>query len=410
MYRLSYWEKSAAVLLIRVLRSVLATCDCGDEQGRRICVGHAVSNAFRGRVQATSPPRPGQHNPPARHRRRPPPRRRLLDENDRLLRGSISEKAFVNINGIRQGMFIQSKDAKHPVLLLLHGGLPEYFLTERYPTGLENDFTLVWWEQRGAGLSYSRSIPPETMTLDQSIADTLSVTDYLRNRFSKEKIYLMAHSGGTFIGLQTAARAPEMYYAYIGVAQVVHQLKSERLACEYMLKRFKQIDNRRMVRKLEAAPVTMTAGTPGEYLAVRDRAMHSLGVGTTHDMDSVLRGIFWPSLRSPHYTVSEKIRLWRGKLSSGVSALWNEMLAIDLADRVAELALPAYFFHGVYDYTVNYQLAKDYVERLKAPLKGFYTFEQSAHSPILEEPQRAQIIMREDVLAGINSLADASHQ
>ena len=86
------------------------------------------------------------------------------------------------------------------------------------------------------------------------------------------------------------------------------------------------------------------------------------------------------------------------------------MLAIDLADRVAELALPAYFFHGVYDYTVNYQLAKDYVERLKAPLKGFYTFEQSAHSPILEEPQRAQIIMREDVLAGMNSLADASHQ
>ncbi len=398
------------MLLIRVLQSVLATCECGDEQGRRMCVGHAVSNAVRGRVPATSPSRPGQHNPPARHRRKPPPRRRLLDEKNRLLRGSISEKAFVNINGVRQGMFIQSKDAKHPVLLLLHGGLPEYFLTERYPTGLENDFTLVWWEQRGAGLSYSRSIPPETMTLDQFIADTLSVTDYLRNRFSKEKIYLMAHSGGTFIGLQAAARAPEVYHAYIGVAQVVHQLKSERLAYEYMLKRFKETDNRSMVRKLEAAPVTMTAGTPGEYLAVRDRAMHSLGVGTTHDMDSVLRGIFWPSLRSPHYTVSEKIRLWRGKLSSGVSALWDEMLAIDLADRVAELALPAYFFHGVYDYTVNYQLAKDYVERLKAPLKGFYTFEQSAHSPILEEPQKAQIIMRKDVLAGMNSLADDSHR
>ena len=325
-----------------------------------------------------------------------------------LRAGSISEKTFAEINGVRQGMFVQSKDAAHPVLLCLHGGLPEYFLTDRYPTGLENDFTVVWWEQRGSGLSYRPRIPPETMTLEQFVADTLSVTNYLRDRFSKKKIYLMAHSGGTFIGLQTAARAPDLYYAYIGVAQVVHQRKSERLAYEYMLERFRETGNSSMVRKLEAAPVTMAAGTPDRYLAVRDRAMHSLGVGTTHDMNSVLRGIFWPSLRSPHYTLSEKIRLWRSKLASGVSVLWDEMLAIDLADRIAELALPAYFFHGVYDYTVNYQMAKDYVGRLKAPLKGFYTFDRSAHSPVLEEPEKARRIMREDVLAGANHLADGS--
>ena len=322
------------------------------------------------------------------------------------MRGRIAEKVFADINGVRQGMFIQGNDAAHPVLLCVHGGLPEYLLTERYPAGLEDDFTVVWWEQRGAGLSYRRDIPPQTMTLQQLIADTLSVTDYLRNRFGKEKVYLMAHSGGTFIGLQAAARAPEMYGAYIGVAQVVQQLKSERQAYEYMLARFRENGNRRMVRKLEAVPVTMTAGTPDGYLAVRDRAMHSLGVGTTHDMNSVLRGIFWPSLRSTCYTPGEKVRLWRGKLSSGVSALWDEMLAVDLADSVAELSLPAYFFHGAYDYTVNYQLAKEYVERLKAPLKGFYTFKRSAHSPILEEPQKARRILREDVLAGAVSLAD----
>lgn len=102
--------------------------------------------------------------------------------------GSISEKVFVSINGVRQGMFIQSKDPAHPVLLFLHGGMPEYFLTERYPTGLENDFTVAWWEQRGAGLSYRPGIPPETMTLEQFIADTLSVTSYLRDRFGQEKI------------------------------------------------------------------------------------------------------------------------------------------------------------------------------------------------------------------------------
>jgi pimeloyl-ACP methyl ester carboxylesterase len=336
-------------------------------------------------------------------RGRPKP---LLDEGGRPLRGSISEKAFADINGVRQGMFVQSKDPAHPVVLFLHGGLPEYFLTERYPTGLENDFTVVWWEQRGAGLSYSSGIPPETMTSEQFIADTLSVTDYLRARFGKEKIYLMAHSGGTFIGLQAAARAPGLYDAYIGVAQVVNQLRSERLAYEYMLGRFEDTGDSRMVRRLEAAPVTMTDGTPKAYLAVRDSAMHRLGVATTHDMKSVVSGIFWPSLMSPQYTLGEKIKLWRGKLSSGVSVLWDEMLATDLAGQVTELALPAYFFHGIYDYTVSYQLAKDYFEGLKAPLKGFYSFDRSAHSPILEEPEKAQKIMREDVLAGTNSLAD----
>ena len=330
----------------------------------------------------------------------------LLDDNGRPLRGSISEKAFADINGVRQGMFIQSKNPAHPVVLYMHGGLPEYFLTERYPTGLENDFTMVWWEQRGSGLSYGSGIPPETMTLEQFIADTLSVTDYLRTRFGKKKIYLMAHSGGTFIGLQAAARAPELYDAYIGVAQMVRQLRSERLAYEYMLGRFTATGDGKMVRKLAAAPVTLTDGTPDAYLAVRDSAMHRLGVGTTHEMKSVLSGIFWPSLRSPQYTPGEKIKLWRGKLSSGVSALWDEMLATDLAERVTELALPAYFFHGIYDYTVSYQLAKDYFAGLKAPLKGFYSFDRSAHSPILEEPEKARRIMREDVLAGANGLTD----
>jgi pimeloyl-ACP methyl ester carboxylesterase len=332
--------------------------------------------------------------------------RPLLDEDGRPVRGSISEKAFAGINDVRQGMFIQSTDATHPVLLFVHGGMPEFFLTERYPTGLENDFTVAWWEQRGAGLSYSPGIPPETMTSEQFIADTVAVTGYLRNWFGKEKIYLMAHSGGTFIGLQAAARAPGLYGAYIGVAQMVHQLTSERLAYEHMIGRFKEAGDRRMVRRLEAAPVTMTGGTPKAYLAVRDRAMHRLGAGTTHDMKSVLSGVVWPSLKSPQYTLAEKAKLWRGKLSSGPSLFWDEMLATDLAGRVPELALPAYFFHGTHDYTVSYPLARDYFEKLKAPLKGFYSFDLSAHSPILEEPGKVRRIVRQDVLAGANSLAD----
>lgn len=319
----------------------------------------------------------------------------------------ISTKVFADVNGARQGMFIETQDPRNPVLLCVHGGLPEVFLTERYPTGLTRLFTMVWWEQRGAGLSYRSDIPSQTMTGEQFIADAIAVTNYLRKRFGKEQIYLMAHSGGTFIGLQAVARAPNLYCAYIGVAQVVHQLESELLAYEYMLRSFSEVGNSRMVRKLEAAPVTMTNGTPRRYLALRDKAMHSLGIGTMHGMKSVLGGIIWPSLMSEHYTIAEKINLWRGKRASGVSALWSEILAADLTERITELAVPAYFFHGVYDYTVSYDLAKKFVEQLKAPVKGFYTFSQSAHSPTLEEPEKAQLIMREDVLTGTTSLADS---
>ena len=330
----------------------------------------------------------------------------FLAENGSPLAGSLSEKIFVNINGVEQGMFIESKDISHPVLLYLHGGLPDYFLTEKYPTGLEDYFTIVWWEQRGSGISFHADIPPETMTLNQMVSDTLEVTNYLRQRFGKEKIYLMGHSGGTFIGIYAAGRAPELYYAYLGVAQMSNQLKSEKLAYDYMLQQFKADGNTEMVRKLEAAPVTMTGGTPDAYLSVRDTGMHSLGIGTTHDMHSVITGILLPSFASRDYTLTEKVNMWRGKAKSGVAMLWKTMISTDLSQTLPELSIPAYFFEGIYDYTCSYTEAKSYFEKLKAPIKGFYTFDQSAHSPLFEEPEKMQQIIREDVLTGKTNLAD----
>jgi len=331
----------------------------------------------------------------------------ILDENGRPLASSLSKKVFVNINGIEQGMFIKSKDDRNPVLLFLHGGpgMPEYFLTERYPTGLEDYFTVVWWEQRGSGLSYHADLPPETMTIEQMIADTLEVTTYLRQRFAKEKIYLMGHSGGSFFGIQAAAQAPELYHAYIGMAQMSYQLKSEKEAYEYMLKQYQKIGNSKMVRRLEEAPPTMSSPLPASYLALRDEAMHGIGVGTTRNMKSVITGIFVPSWLSREYTVREKVNIWRGKMFSA-RLLRDEMFATDLTAQTQELNLPVYFFHGIFDYTCSYTEAKAYFEKIKAPVKGFYTFEQSAHSPLFEEPEKIKRILQEDVLIGTNSLAD----
>lgn len=331
----------------------------------------------------------------------------LKDDRGNPIAGSISEKIYVEINGVHQGMFIKSKDEKNPVLLFLHGGpgMPEYFLTQKYPTGLEENFTVVWWEQRGAGLSFSPNIPPETMTIDQLVADTLEVSNYLRNRFGKEKIYLIGHSGGSFIGILAAHQAPELFYAYIGVGQMSYQLKSENLAYAYMLDEYRKAGNNKMVEKLEKAPPGMVSPLPDAYLLLRDDAMHRLGIGTTKEMKSVISGIFIPSLVNKEYTLKEKLNIWRGK-SFSAGYLRNEMFSIDLTQKVQTLEIPAYFLHGRFDYTCSYELAKDYLDELNAPVKGFYTFEQSAHSPIFEEPEKLMEILQNDILSGVTHMAD----
>ena len=334
----------------------------------------------------------------------------FLDESGAPLAGSLSEKIRVEINGMEQGMFIKSKNIRNPVLLFVHGGpgMPEYWLTQRYPTGLEDHFTVVWWEQRGAGLSYNPDIPPETMTAEHFIADTLTVTRYLLERFGQEKLYLMGHSWGSYIGIQAAAQAPELYHAYIGMGQVTYQLQSEHLAYDYALAYYRQNGDQRMARKLEAAPPTMTVPLPAAYEALRDAYMHGAGIGTTREMKSVITGIFLPSFQFREYTLAEKVNLWRGKVHSRSHdfGLWDTMQATDLTQQVTALALPVYFFHGQYDYTCVYPLARAYFEKLDAPLKGFYTFAISAHTPIFEEPEKALAILLEDVLNGTNALTD----
>jgi pimeloyl-ACP methyl ester carboxylesterase len=329
----------------------------------------------------------------------------FLDEDGAPLPNSVSEKIFVDINGVKQGMIIRGRDLNNPILLYVHGGMPDTFLNQRYPNDLETVFTVVWWEQRGAGLSYNPHTSREMLTSEQMVSDTLAVTNYLRRRFNRDRIYLMGHSGGSFIGIQAAAQAPELYYAYIGMAQMSDQFKSERLAYQYMLEEFKKNGNARMVRRLESAPVTADE-VPDAYLAVRDVAMHSLGIGTMHNMRLVERDLFLESFRYRGYTLKEKVNFWRAKFSSGVSSLWKENISTNLSQAVPKLEIPVYFLEGIYDYTCSYTEAEAYFERLNAPVKGFYTFDHSAHSPLFEEPGRTMQILREDVLSGRNTLAD----
>ena len=334
--------------------------------------------------------------------------RPVADAAGRPVPGSIAEKIRVPINGTEQGMFIRSSDPSNPVLLFVHGGpaMPEYFLDARSPTHLEDEFTVVWWDQRGAGLSYRAGFSAtESMTVDQLVDDTIAVSDYLRERFGKPKIYLLGHSWGSYVGIRAAERAPDRYHAYIGMRQVAHQIESEKLAYDYALERYRAQGDANTVRKLEASPVTTGAPLPDGWNAMRDGVMHRLGVGTTREMDSVITGVFMPTWVSREYSLPEKVALWRGKFGSR-RIFWDEFMNADLRSTVPSLAIPAYFIQGRYDYTANYGLARDYFSKLDAPAKGFYTFEDSAHAPAFEESEKMLRVLREDVIEGTTRLAD----
>lgn len=327
----------------------------------------------------------------------------FLDDSGNVLDGSISEKIQVEIGGVSQGMFIRGKNINNPVLLFLHGGpgMPEYFLSEKYQTGLEDMFTVCYWEQRGAGISYTKGMSGDSITSAQLISDTIAVTNYLRERFGQEKIYLMAHSWGTFIGIQAAAEAPELYSAYIGMGQISDQGASEKLAYAYMLDQYEAFGNTRMVDQMKKYPLLEddAATLPFFISMLRDQTMHQLGIGTMHDMTSVVTGIFLPVMGSHAYTAGEKITLWRAKaFLRSETGLLEELFSTDLSVKVPALQIPVYFMSGIYDYTVSYELSRQYFDKLQAPVKGFYTFKNSAHTPLFEEPEKFLQILRDDVL------------
>jgi pimeloyl-ACP methyl ester carboxylesterase len=132
--------------------------------------------------------------------------------------------------------------------------------------------------------------------------------------------------------------------------------------------------------------------------ALRDQAMHELGVGTMHQMNSVIKGLFFPSLRCRDYTITERFQIWAGKVFSSKSEMLYTIDDFDARVDALEIDIPIYFFAGIYDYTTSYQLQKDYYEKINAPIKGFYTFSQSAHSPLFEEIDHALWILKTDVI------------
>ena len=333
----------------------------------------------------------------------------LRDEQGGIIPGSFSEKVWIEVNGIKQGMFIRGENPQNPVVLYLHGGpgtpmlqFISYLEKLEKNERLEKYFTICYWDQRGAGMTYSKKTDPLAMTVKQMVEDTHKVTEYLKSRFGQNKIYLLGHSWGTYLGLKTVEKHPENYLAYIGVGQVTNQTESERLAYDYMLSHAKEINDNDVIKKLENYDPFADNFPELNYLVkARSETLMKYGIGHLHQglpEGITFNGMVFRALFGfKGYTLKEKINWFLGADFSMIH-LFPVILKNDLSVSSRKFEVPFYIVHGDYDYQVSQVLAKKYFDVLEAPKKEFFSFADSAHSPNLEEPERFVEVFRKIAL------------
>jgi len=325
----------------------------------------------------------------------------LRDERGNMIPGSISEKVWLQIGGIRQGMFIRGENPQNPVILYVHGGpgtpMMQFVTYLEKKERLEKNFTVCYWDQRGAGMTYSKSTDSATMTTEQMVEDTREVTEYLKSRFNQDKIYIMGHSWGSYLSVKTIEKYPESYLAYIGVGQVANSTESERLSYYYMLNHAKDIHDQDAIDKLErfdphaeGFPMIQEEGHQLDYLLARTELLNRYGVGHVRLFPqgmtfkgATLRTLF----EFKGYTLTEKIGWFLGADYSMIH-LFHVPMNDDLFISSTKFEIPFYIVHGAFDYQVSQVLSERYLDVIEAPKKEYFLFDNSAHSPNLEEPER----------------------
>lgn len=306
-----------------------------------------------------------------------------------------TRKLGVEINGALNGMYITSTNENNPVLLFISGGpgVPEVWLNEvydrQYPNKLAEHFTVCWWDYIGEGISYNKKIKAEEITLERLTEDAITVAKYLKEKYGKEKIYLMAHSSGSNLGLHLAQTDSEAFYCYFGMGQDYGDDKARYEAgYDFLKEEFEKTGNKKGLKKLNKLASSSNIGRDLEEVLLM------AGCATTREMRSDAKDIFLKQMSAKCYTSQEKINYWKGKKLLSKSAYRKYNTEQD-ADKPA--LIPVYFFSGYYDYTTPISLSQELLEKLEAPEKKFYTFYNSAHSPLWEENQLVIEAMLEHV-------------
>ena len=303
----------------------------------------------------------------------------------------IEEGRAVSINGIRQWISVRGKDRRNPILLLLHGGpgSPEMPYDWTFQTPWEDFFTVVEWDQRGAGKTYALNDPAKiapTMTVPQMLSDTEQVIEYLRRTYGKQKIILVGHSWGSVLGVMIAQRHPEWLYAYVGVGQWVNTQKSEREAYDFALSEARAHNNAEAVKDLQSlAPYPGdTAAFTLEKVTAQRKWLSYYGGLAWGRQDFQWDVEAWNL--SPDYTEKELEGVDAGTGYS-ISHLLPMLMDIDF-ERTTTFRCPVFLFVGQHDYATSHTLAEAWFHKVKAPRKELFRFEDASHMVMQEQPGR----------------------
>ena len=300
----------------------------------------------------------------------------------------IAWSGYVDINAVPQWLLIRGEDARNPLLLFLHGGpgMPLTMLAgRRYSAEIEKHFVVVYWEQRGAGKSYSAALERTPLTNEQLVSDVDAVSRYLLTTYHRQKLYLVGHSWGALLGIIAITDHPERYHAFIGVGQFVNALDQERISLHFTLDYLKRKGDVARLAKLTALgepPYSRPCDDIFKQRAVLWRAGGSLGPGCP--FTRFLRD----SLVSPSFELLGMWRFFKGTKYSTRGVLnqtyWD--WALDKTHR--KFSVPVCFFIGHLDYNTPFELAERYFDALEAPKKEKVIFERAAHMIPFEEPER----------------------
>lgn len=296
----------------------------------------------------------------------------------------IDEQVSLKINGVLQYVSIRAERKNAPLLLYLHGGpgdaaLP---LVMKYNRELEKSYTVVIWEQRGAGKSYYQF--QEAVTIDDFLQDLYELTKYLLDRFAQAALYLLGHSWGSVLGLRFIQLHPELVHTYIGCGQVVNMRKSCQEAYDFACRHA----GKKEWKRLQKIDCTYTADSwLKDLLFVTGQVVKHKGSLYGQTNYQKLITLF---LGSKYYTISDLIRRQKGSLQA-IQYLWQELMQVNFEGQT-RYQVPIILIEGRHDSHVSSALAKKYFDTIETK-KKFYWFEESCHFPQWSENERFHKVM-----------------
>lgn len=324
----------------------------------------------------------------------------VLGADGRPLDGSVAEIATIRIGGHDQAVMIRGRSTDKPVLLYLAGGPGGTDLgAMRADVGLEQDFVVATWEQRGAGKSYPALDPASTLTLDSMISDTIELTDYLRDRFHEERIYLAGNSWGSILGVLAVQRQPDRFHALVGTGQMVSPSATDRMFWEDTLAWAEQTGNAEL-----AATLLRNGPPPYADLLAYEPAIaheHEWNPYPELDMDREMPAILFV----PENDTMDRINGLRAFLDT-FAVLYPQLQGLDLRTDATRLEVPVYMVIGAHEARGRAVPAEEWFALLDAPAKERVVFEHSGHRPQFEEPAEFAALMRR-VVAQTRILAEA---